>query len=151
MLYYLFARVFAVLLDVLMMRRVSERQKDVEILLLRQQLRILQRKLNQSPRISHGEKLLLAVLTMKLARLATMSQARLHQSLVLFTPATVLQWHRQLVRWKWTFTQSRAPGRPRIAPDLAVMILRLAKENPRWGYSKSMVNRVPSGRNSATG
>ncbi len=136
MLYYLFARVFALLLDVLMMSWVSERQKDIELLLLRQQLRILQRKLNQSPRISRGEKLLLVVLTMKLAQLATTSQARLRQSLVLFTPATVLKWHRELVRWKWTFTQRRAPGRPRIAPDLEVMILRLAKENPRWGYSK---------------
>ncbi len=136
MLYYLFAGVFAVLLDGLTMRRVSERQQDLELLLLRQQLRILQRKRTQSPHISYGEKLLLAVLTMKLVRLARTSHARLRQSLVLFTPETVLQWHRELVRRKWTFTQRRAPGRPRIAPDLEALILRLAQENPCWGYSK---------------
>ncbi len=136
MLYYLFARIFATLLDLLTIARLSEHQKDVELLLLRQQLRIMQRKLQRPPRISHWEKLILAILTVKLTRLATSSRAQLRHSLLLFTPDTVLKWHRELVRRKWTFMQHRSPGRPRIAPDVEALVLRLAQENPRWGYSK---------------
>jgi transposase InsO family protein len=54
----------------------------------------------------------------------------------LFTPETVLRWHRELVRRKWTFRPPPAAGRPRIAVELEALIIRLAKENPRWGYGK---------------
>lgn len=53
-----------------------------------------------------------------------------------FTPETVLRWHRELVLRKWTFSQRLAVGRPRIASELEALIVRLAQENPRWGYSK---------------
>jgi putative transposase len=55
------------------------------------------------------------------------------QSLVLFSPETLLRWHRELVRRKWTF-RHRAGGRPPITAELEALILRLAGENPSWGY-----------------
>src|SRR5215467_13823312 len=72
----------------------------------------------------------------KLVQRARHSRARLSQSLLLFTPETVLRWHRDLVRCKWTFRHRPAAGRPRIAGALEALIVRLARENPRCGYSK---------------
>ena len=64
------------------------------------------------------------------------TRSRLSQVVLLFKLDTLLKWHRDLVRRKWTFIRQRSTGRPRIAPDLEVLLIRLAKENPRWGYSK---------------
>jgi transposase InsO family protein len=49
------------------------------------------------------------------------------------TPATLLRWHRELVRRKWTFRRTGRPGRPPIDPEVRALILRLARDNPRWG------------------
>src|SRR3712207_4149757 len=101
MVYWLFTHVVAAFFDLLTITRSSERQKDLELLRLRQQLRILQRKLRQPPRIARWEKCTLAVLAAKLAHLTTNIQPRLGQILVLFKPATVLKWHREIVCRKW--------------------------------------------------
>ena len=55
-------------------------------------------------------------------------------SAFLVTPQTLLRWHRELVRGKWTFQGRRRPGRPAIDPERREAVLRLARENPRWGY-----------------
>jgi putative transposase len=49
------------------------------------------------------------------------------------TPTTLLRWHRELVRRKWTYKDKRT-GRPTIDPDVRELVLRMAKDNPRWGY-----------------
>nr|MDP9343596.1 helix-turn-helix domain-containing protein [Actinomycetota bacterium] len=54
---------------------------------------------------------------------------------VLVRPETLLRWHRQLVARKWT-TPHRHPGRPALDPEVRALILRLARENPRWGYMR---------------
>ena len=76
------------------------------------------------------------MLTGKLVQRAANSRTRLSQSLLLFTPETVLFWHRELVRRKWTFRPCPAVGRLRIEAELEALTMRLAQENPRWGYDK---------------
>jgi hypothetical protein len=51
-------------------------------------------------------------------------------------PETVFKWHRELVRRKWTFQQPSRGGRPRTAPDLEQLVVRLARENPGWGNAR---------------
>lgn len=52
------------------------------------------------------------------------------------TPETLLRWHRELVARKWTFTERRRPGRPRTRQDLVALVVRMASENPGWGYTR---------------
>src|SRR5947209_6998281 len=129
---YLVLHVFRLLLDLLFTRRLSDQQKDLEILLLRHQLRILQRKLPNSrpPRVSIWEKGILAVLAAQFRRCSEPTGRTLNEALLLFKPDTVLRWHRELVKRKWTF---RRIGRPGVAAELEHLIVRLAQENPRWG------------------
>ena len=54
----------------------------------------------------------------------------------LVTPDTLLRWHRELVARKWSFVDRRGPGRPRTKDEIASLILRMAKENPSWGYTR---------------
>ncbi len=136
MLFFLLAQLFSLLLDLIRVLPRSSHDKDIEILLLRQQLRILQRKQPYPPRLSRWEKLTLVVLVGKLTALTTRARARLGQVVLLFKPDTVLKWHRELVRRKWTFKQGTTRGRPPISPQLEALILSLATENPSWGYGK---------------
>ena len=54
----------------------------------------------------------------------------------MFKPDTILGWQRELVRRKWTFSKQQADGRPATNPEVLALLLRLAKENPTWGYGK---------------
>jgi len=74
--------------------------KDLEIVLLRQQVRILQRTVKSSPRISTSERMILAILTDKYKQSRDDARQRLHQVLLIFKPDTVLGWHRKFVRHK---------------------------------------------------
>jgi hypothetical protein len=133
MLFFVLTHVLSFLLDLVATIRLSDREKDLEILLLRQQVRILQRKRAYAPRISCWEKLALAILAAKLTRLPTSARKRLGQIVVVFKPDTLLQWHRALIRRKWTLKRRRATGRPCIGTELETLIIQLANENPRWG------------------
>src|SRR5215471_4225195 len=128
---------FSTLLDFLHLLGRSDQEKDVEILLLRQQLRILQRTRTRPPRLAWWEKVPLAMLVGKLVQKAKHSRARLSQSLLLFTPETVLRWHRELVRRKWTFRHRPSVGRPRIAVELEALIVRLERREPAVGLWKN--------------
>src|SRR6188508_1116195 len=83
--------------------------KDLEIALLRHQLRLLLRRSPHPPRLSRWEQLTIAVLVAKLRRLGGGSRDRLPRAVLLVRPETVLQWHRALVRRKWTYRR-RATG-----------------------------------------
>ena len=53
----------------------------------------------------------------------------------IFAPDTILRWHRLLVARKWDYSGKRkSAGRPRLRPIIVDLILRIAKENPAWGY-----------------
>ncbi len=136
MIFFLLAHVWSVLLDLIWVTRRAEQAKDIELLLLRQQLRVLQRKQPRPPRISRWEKLTLVVLARKLTTMTNSARGRLSQVIVLCKPETLLKWHRELVRRKWTFRKGAPRGRPPITAELEALILRLAKENPAWGYGK---------------
>jgi putative transposase len=51
------------------------------------------------------------------------------------SPDTLLRWHRQLIALKWTF-QHKGPGRPRVIGTIQALVVRMASENPRWGYTR---------------
>ncbi len=136
MLYHLLAQLLSLLLDLFTVWRHSDRQKDLEILLLRHQLRILRRHHPTAPRISRLEKLGLTVLAARFTVFGRGAKTKLNQVLLLFKPDTVLRWHRELVRRKWTFDNRPTCGRLPTCPELQALLLRFARENPSWGYSK---------------
>ncbi len=136
MIFFLLAHAFSMLLDLIWLGRQTPQDKDLEILLLRQQLRILQRKQPHPPRLSRWEKLTFVVLGRRLTDMANSARTRLGQVVFLFKPETVLKWHRELVRRKWTFRRRAARGRPSVSLDIEALITRLATENSTWGYGK---------------
>ena len=60
----------------------------------------------------------------------------LHELGTIVTPETLLRWHRELVARKWTFVERRRPGRPRIREELVALVVRMARENRGWGYTR---------------
>jgi putative transposase len=100
--------------------------KDIELLVLRHQLEVLRRQ-GQRPTLRPSDRALLAAM----GRL--LPPGRRHGLLV--TPETVLRWHRELVRRRWTYSHAR-PGRPSIDATTRELVLRLARENSRWGYQR---------------
>ena len=82
------------------------------------------------------EKMTLAVLANKIKQTSHQSTNKLRDVIRIFQPETVLRWHRELVRKKWTFPHKNKGGRPSINKELENVVLRLARENPPCGYGK---------------
>jgi putative transposase len=104
--------------------------RDRQVLALRQQVLILQRQLGKRPRLSRAEKLALLLACVR------MKQTELLDCLMIVKPATLIGWHRQIVRRHWTFHPRRRPGRPRTDPQGEALVVRLARENTGWGCGK---------------
>jgi len=136
MLWSILTHLAGFIVDLAVGARRAEQAKDLEIALLRHQLRLLQRRSPRPPRLSRWEKLTFAVLATKRSRLTTGPRGRLARAILLVQPETVLKWHRELVRRKWTYRRRQAGGRPPIAAEVEALLLRLAAENPRWGYGR---------------
>jgi len=100
--------------------------KDLEILVLRHQLTVLRRQAPR-PQLEPADRALLAAVSRVLPR------AR--WSCFLVKPETLLRWHRRLVAGAWTYPHQGA-GRPPLDEELQQLIVRLARENPRWGYQR---------------
>jgi len=123
-LFYLVIRTLVRLIGIGDLRQRDEHAKDLEILVLRHQLRVLQRTASP-PRLRTIDRVLLAAASRVLPRDRWVA--------FLVTPATLLRWHRELVRRKWIYRRDGRPGRPPIDPEVRALILRLARENPDVG------------------
>jgi len=104
----------------------QRRSKELELLLLGHELAVLRRQTGR-PRLTPADRALFAVLSRPLPRPAWASLP--------VKPATVLRWHRQLVAHRWTYPR-RQLGRPPIESSQRSLIVRLARENPHWGYKR---------------
>jgi putative transposase len=104
----------------------SQREKEIEILVLRHQLQVLERQVAR-PQLGATDRALLAAFSRALPRSAWSS--------FLVRPATVLRWHRELVARRWTYSHRR-PGRPGTPVGVRELVLRLARENAGWGYRR---------------
>jgi putative transposase len=108
--------------------RRSDRVHELEIVVLRHQLSILRRQVSR-PSLKASDRMLLA------AALRILGKAGASSFIV--TPATLLRWHREIVKRKWRlYGRRRGPGRPPIPRNVWDLIVRLATENPRWGYRR---------------
>jgi len=121
LLYLITVRVFAWL--VLLGR--SQASKDAEIMILRHEIAVLRRQVAR-PAPDWADRAILAALARHLP--AVLHARRL------VTPGTLLAWHRRLITRKWT--SPNRPGRPRTSPGIRDLVLRLARENPTWGYRR---------------
>jgi hypothetical protein len=116
-------QVFTTLLGWIVLSTRSDTTKDIEILVLRHQLSVLQRR-TPRPQITWTDRALIAMLT----RLLPVRRRRG----LLVTPATILGWHRQLIARRWT----TKPAPPGIPAGLRSLVIRLATENPTRGYRR---------------
>ena len=113
------------LLDLLLVRSRPDLARDVELLVLRHEVRVLRRQAKRA-RYHPGDRLVLAGLSRLLPR------AEWRRLPV--RPETLLRWHRDLVHRKWgAFGRRGGPGRPPLPADVRGLIVRLATENHGWG------------------
>jgi len=105
----------------------SAQSKNTEILVLRHEVAVLRRQVH-SPRLSWADRAVFAGLTGLLSRVCRLRR--------IVTPATILRWHRDLVKQRWTQPRRHRRGGRRPAPALRRLVLRLAAENPSWGYRR---------------
>ena len=120
--YLLFRRALAVAA----LRVRSREFKELEIVVPRHELAVFRRRVAR-PRLDERDRVFLAAASRLLSRTSRPS--------FFIRPDTLLGWHRQLVRKRWTYA-GRRPGRPAISDEIRALVLRLARENPHWGYQR---------------
>ena len=100
-------------------------------MILRRQLAILQRRQPRRPNLDWADRALLATL------LAVIPKARRKALRLLVAPDAILRWHRNIVRRRWAAKSMRGrTGRPATRRNIKALVLRLARENPGWGYRR---------------
>jgi putative transposase len=113
------------LLQLALLRRRSKEFKELEIVVLRHEVSVLRRQVTR-PQLEPSDRLLLTA--------ASQLLPRSRWSSFLVTPTTLLRWHRRLVARRWTYPGNA--GRPRLGGEFRELVLKLARENPRWGYQR---------------
>jgi putative transposase len=119
--------VIRMLLRLLVPNSQGEAAKDLEIVVLRHELSVLRRQ-SKRPSFRPSDRAFLAAAARRLPRTGW--------ERFVVSPKTLLRWHRELVRFKWARYSKRRVGRPPLQAEVQELILRLAKENPRWGYKR---------------
>jgi putative transposase len=117
---------FRALLGALVRSRRGLDARDIELLVLRHELEILRRQVAR-PKLTMVDRALLAAAAHHLPRSSRAAR--------LVTPRTLLRWHRAMVRRKWRQPAGRV-GRPPLSTEIRELVLRLARENPRWGHRR---------------
>jgi putative transposase len=113
------------LLQLVLLRGRSECFKELEIVVLRHELAVLRRQMGR-PQLRQSDRILLTAASRLLPRSCWGS--------FLVTPTTLLRWQRRLVARRWTYAAQT--GRPPVGDEVREFVLRLARENPRWGYQR---------------
>jgi len=113
-------------LAVAALRLRSREFKELEIVVLRHELAVLRRQVTR-PRLEETDRVFLAAASRLLNATSLPS--------FFVRPDTLLGWHRQLVRRRWTYARRRR-GRPLVPEETRELVLRVARENPRWGYQR---------------
>ena len=104
-------------------------ERDAEILALRHQVLVLQRQVAR-PAFTETDRTVLAVLS------TVFDRRRLREVFLIVQPATVIGRHRRLVARHWTQPPAPKPGRPSVTGEIRKLAIRLAGENPTWGYRR---------------
>ncbi len=120
-----FYRLVRLVISLLVLRSRTDRSKDAEIVVLRHQLAVLHRQVPR-PRFEPTDRAFITALSRVVGRDCW--------SIFLVKPATILAWHRRLVANHWTYPHR--PGRPSTIAETRQIIVRLARENPTWGYRR---------------
>ena len=123
----LFSLLYLIVRRLLAMGHHPEGERDIELLVLRHQVQVLRRQVKQV-QLRRSDRMLLAAASRMLPR-------PLWSSFIVL-PETLLRWHRELVRRKWTYKRRGKSGRPPLDGQTTALILRLGRENPRWGYQR---------------
>ena len=113
----------------------NQMNAEVEVVVLRHQLMVLQRRVGR-PRLRRRDRLFMAAIS------GAFPRARWSSFVV--SPQTLLRWHRELVRRKWTFRRRSVGGRPPIPDEVRELILQMGRENPRWGCIRIRANSPSS-------
>jgi hypothetical protein len=113
------------LLQLVLLRPRSREFKELEIVVLRHELAVLRRQ-TRRPQLTTTDRVFLTAASRLLPRSRWQS--------FLVTPTTLLRWHRQMVARRWTYAGQS--GRPPIGGEIRELVLRLARENPRWSYQR---------------
>ena len=113
-------------LELIVLLARSDGAKEIELLALRHEIAVLRRQIGR-PAYQPEDRGLLAVFSRLLPRS--------RWGVFGVTPATLLAWHRRMVARRWTYPHRR-PGRPRVDEEVTTLVVRLARENPRWGYRR---------------
>ena len=135
MAWFILSQIYSTIITLLRLGFTSDKDKDLEILILRQQLNILQRQIDKPIKPNRAEKLTLAVLSANLKNQTNRPVKQFQNLIRVFQPETVFRWHKQLVKRKWTYARQNKVGRPPTSEKVKALVVRLAQEN-NWGYGK---------------
>ena len=120
------------LIELVALRARSAEYRELKIVVLHHELSVLRRRVHR-PDLRPANRAFLAA--------ASRLLPRWRWSSFFVSPQTLLAWHRRLAARRWTYP-SRGPGRPQLDPEIRALVVRLARENPRWGYRRSRNRRT---------
>ena len=119
---------FVLILDLLHAVTRDRRGLAIEVIAIRQQVRMYRRQAQRAPRLTRWDKVVLAAIIA--------SDRALARAVVIVQPETVLRWHREIVQRRWTLGNAPQRGRPTLPAATAELIVRLARETRAWGDGK---------------